>query len=455
MKKILLFSLILTLCIGNAYPLELSQNDRILFIGNSLTHAGSYHSIIRSYLATRYHKNIIVFNKGVSGDVAGGMIERLENDIFVERPTIALVMSGMNDVCREIYCENPTAKQKKIQVSAIESYKQRMGKLVDKLLERSLKVVLLTPTIFEENPLLEIENHIGVNDALRKCAEFVKEMGRKKQLEVVDLHTILNKLNRLEQEKNPAFTIVGKDRVHPGDLGHLVMAYQIIRTLFSQDSIVSDIVINSNQKEIIKASNTKVQNLKCKKKLIEFDVLDNSLPMALSEYDSKAQEMFPVCADFNKELLAVKQLKVGKYHLYIDDQLIGVFSHDQLVKGIRLDRFEQTPQYKQAKQIAGMSKEIKEMENIMRDFKFVDYKLLHQDLEGKSAEERMDICQKKLDEFQNDSVPCNPYFVQTMTTYLTHIKSLTDYRRKIGRLESRINEISQPLTRHYRIIKVK
>lgn len=298
--------------IGHVYSIDLHLNDRIVFVGNSLTHAGSYHAIVRSYLATRFHQNVVVFNKGVSGDVAQGMIERLENDILKDNPTIAFVMSGMNDVCRETYCLNATDKQKEIQRTALIAYKQRMDILVNKLLEHNVRVVLLTPTIFEESSCLSAENHIGVNAALGKCAEFVKEIAAKKHLEVVDLHDVLNELNRIEQMKDPNFTIVGKDRVHPGDLGHLVMAYQIINTVLGKDSIVSDIVVNAKKKEVILASNTSVQNLRCTRKSVVFDVLNQSLPMALSEYDRKAQEMFPVCTNLNKEGLSLIGLEKGE-----------------------------------------------------------------------------------------------------------------------------------------------
>jgi len=81
-----------------------NSNDRICFIGNSITHAGYYHYFLNLYYATRYPEiHYESYNCGISGDVAGGVLTRMQKDILVHRPTVASMMIGMNDVNRELY----------------------------------------------------------------------------------------------------------------------------------------------------------------------------------------------------------------------------------------------------------------------------------------------------------------------------------------------------------------
>ena len=90
----------------------------------------------------------------------------------------------------------------------------------------------------------------------------------------------------------------------------------------------------------------------------------------------------------------------------------------------------------------------------MRDIKFVDYKLFKQDLADKTAKERIDKCKAKLEELKKaDS--CNPYFVQTITTYIKHVGKNGDYRQRICNLESLIHKLSIPTRLCYRLVKVK
>ena len=46
-------------------------NERVAFIGDSITHEGSYHTLIRAFYATRFpERNVYRFNLGISGDIA-------------------------------------------------------------------------------------------------------------------------------------------------------------------------------------------------------------------------------------------------------------------------------------------------------------------------------------------------------------------------------------------------
>src|ERR1700712_4748524 len=74
------------------------QGDRVVFVGNSITDGGHYHSYIWLYYLTHYPgRRITVFNAGIGGDVAQQMYERLDSDVFAHKPTVITLTFGMND----------------------------------------------------------------------------------------------------------------------------------------------------------------------------------------------------------------------------------------------------------------------------------------------------------------------------------------------------------------------
>lgn len=80
------------------------NNDKVCFMGNSITHGGRYHSYIYLYYVTRFPEIRLSFiNCGISGDVATGMYGRLEKDIYANSATVATLSVGMNDVNRGLY----------------------------------------------------------------------------------------------------------------------------------------------------------------------------------------------------------------------------------------------------------------------------------------------------------------------------------------------------------------
>ena len=63
--------------------------DRIIFMGNSITDGGHYHSYIWLYYMTHFpDMRISVLNAGIGGDVCKQMFERLDSEVFAKNPTI-------------------------------------------------------------------------------------------------------------------------------------------------------------------------------------------------------------------------------------------------------------------------------------------------------------------------------------------------------------------------------
>ena len=73
-------------------------NDRIVFLGDSITEQYQYSTDIELYLTTRFpNGNFTFFNAGIGGDTANGGAGRFANHVLAEKPTAVTINFGMND----------------------------------------------------------------------------------------------------------------------------------------------------------------------------------------------------------------------------------------------------------------------------------------------------------------------------------------------------------------------
>lgn len=451
-KKIYISVLLWCLFSLQLFAFQFEKNDKIVFIGNSITHGGSFHNVLRTFLATRYQKDLTIFNKGISGDVAQGVLDRLEEDILSEKPTVAFVMLGMNDVQRWAYVKNPSKGQIKAQENAIVVYKEKAALVIKKLQEHNIRIILLTPTIFDENPLIKRNNNIGVNEALGKCATYIKSLGKKHQLRVVDFYTILNQINKEQQEINPNFTIIGKDRVHPGKTGHFVMGYQLIETLEKENRMVSNISIHVKKKKTLQAINCSITKIEGNSKHLKFSVLANSLPVPLSQFDKNGQQLVPFSDNLNQEFLSFKKLRKGNYKLSIDGVFIGSFNEKSLENGIRLDTITKTPQYQQALKVKQVSDQIRWHQNKIRDLRYVDYMQLKIKVPSLAKEEKIKLAKEKYTEFENSKSQYLGYYKKMLKNYINNLGKETTVKQQIVKLRQELFKLSKPVERLYELV---
>ena len=150
MKKLLLTAALafgLSLAAQQA-PAPLAKGERVMFLGDSITHGGHYVSFLQLFQALRHpDRPVEIINAGISGQSAPGGIRRLDHDVFPQNPDRVFIMFGMNDVGRHNYASNtPDEKTLKNRERALAAYRKNMTELVDKLLAAGKQVVLILPS---------------------------------------------------------------------------------------------------------------------------------------------------------------------------------------------------------------------------------------------------------------------------------------------------------------------
>ncbi|MFZ4581480.1 MAG: SGNH/GDSL hydrolase family protein [Paludibacter sp.] len=396
-----------------------SAGDRVCFVGNSITNNGEFHHNILLYHTTRFpNQELEFFNCGISGDNTQGIINRMESDILIHKPNKVLIMIGMNDINRGLYGTKPTinADTLRLRKEALSRYKTNLDKIITLLLSKKITVILQKPSIYDETAVLSTPTKIGANDALKNCAEIMEEFSVKYKLQTVDYWTPMTKMNQEIQIKDPKATLVGSDRIHPGAIGHIVMAYHFLKAE-KAPAFVSHIVIDKNKKQQTSASkNCEINSIQWESNKITFKVKEAALPFPVISEQKEATELVPFTNELNTELLKVKGLSKGDYKLTIDSVLIGQFTAAQFSEGLNLANYPSTPQYKQAMRVRDILWELRTVVSKYRGLKFIEF---NGDFRKCPDKTNLQVVQNYMDSvFSTGSYKTNPYFKSRLKDYV-------------------------------------
>jgi lysophospholipase L1-like esterase len=351
-------------------------NDVVAYVGDSITHGGTYHSIVTLFYATRFpDRPIRFYNEGIGGDRASGIMSdehyRLNADILGHKPTAASIMLGMNDVNRTDYGAGKTGPEfEQKHAHYLELYHENMQKLIEALQKSGARLILITPSIYDEAPQFANgtapEPTTGSNAALGECARQVREFAKQYHTGLVDFWGEMNAVNAEQRKKDPLFSIVGPNRVHPGPVGHFVMAYAFLKA----QGLAGDVAVvgvSAKKKAADHAENCKIEKVQASKTGVEFDALENALPLVVPDEAKPALPLVPFEDQFNREMLRVDGLKKGKYKLTIDGAAIGEYAADELKKGVNLAENPATPQYKQSAEVTRINTDRNKVAAALRD----------------------------------------------------------------------------------------
>jgi endoglucanase len=450
-KAILLLICFLAGFAASANFRQFEDGDRVCFVGDSITHGGSYHTFIYLFYATRFpDRDIRMYNCGVAGDTAEGTIRRFEWDVEPKHPTIATVMLGMNDVGRDNYgLQEPTPEQINAREDKLASYAENMDTLCSMLRDEDAELVIIGPSIYDQSADIERENLFGVNDALIKCVSYCRDLAGKFDAGFVDFNAPLLLINNKYQKSDASFTIVGQDRVHPGREGHFVMAAVFLEAQNVSEYVSKTMIdVDTGNTDAI---NCELSSLKISDEGVEYQCKEYALPFPAKVAIESPEKFVDFSERFNKEMIVVKGLKAGEYELLIDDVAVGSYSDRELAAGIDIAGNEKTPQYKQAVSVYEANAERAAASYVLRSLAHVEHQML------KSAvvypDDMDDIKPKlalKIKEAEGKS--WYNYYVGQVQRYFENKPHEKEYKDKIEGLIDEMYEINKPV-KHRFVIK--
>ena len=385
MKKFVVLCFCLSLIVDSIYSQAIpvfKEGEKVVFLGNSITDGGHYHSFIWLYYMTRFpNRDLRIMNAGIGGNTALDMYKRLDADVFSKNPTTLVVTFGMNDSGYfEYNGDDGTSFGEKKYRETYENFK-----LMEERLKglSGTKIVMMGSSPYDETAKIEDNTALrGKNDVMQRIVAFQKKSAEENNWKFLDLNAPMIAINRKFQASDPGFTICGLDRIHPENDGHMVMAYLFLREQGLDANAVADFEVNASKKSVARSENCEISNVRGNRGTLSFDYLAYSLPYPLDtvprgwnakKSQADAIKYIPFMEEMNREIIKVTDLEKGDYKMFIDGEEIGVWSSGDLSKGVNLAAETKTPQYQQALSIMHLNEVRWEIERNFRDYAWIQF----------------------------------------------------------------------------------
>lgn len=393
-----------------------ADGERIVCLGDSITHGGGYVGWMQLFQTLRNPGCGSVFmSSGLSGDTAGGSLKRFGRDVAGKKPDRVFVMFGMNDVGHHLYTAENAKKAdiEKQRLERISNYEKNMEKVHGLIVGAGAKPIYITPTPYDEysakpnNPAKTNCTEFG----LSRIAAVVRKLAKSKGCEQAELFDPFLAL----MKKHPG-RFQG-DRVHPGPEGHLLMGAM----LFEQTGAPACF-----GKCEISASR------------LPYRYSPKAFPLPVGDLYRKAEEVYPLTEKLNQEIFAVKGLSAGRWAVSADGKKLGVFSAEELGKGINLAVLP-TPNQLEAQRLEGISKALSgEMSKLCTFYAMFDRaKVRGGDPENRqSAFDALDGWVKELQEKKNAAAT---YYANCVKSFKKTYDELPGIKAKIEKQRQELN----------------
>jgi lysophospholipase L1-like esterase len=313
------------------------KNDRIVFLGDSITEQYQYSSYMELYLTTRFPQwNLTFINAGISGDTAGGGANRFQSHVLDEKPTAVTINFGMNDGGYGAF--NPQSSK---------NFANNTKKMLDLAKKANVRVAVVSPNAVDHRVNPKFKLYL---ETQKQFYAPLKEVAKDAGMTFVDQYaTTRAALERMEKD-DPETKKVRPfgDGFHTSSPGGLLMAHAILTGL-KAPAVVSDVVIHSVGPTTGEVKGCKV-NFTRKGGGIFFNRLDEALPLPIQKDWLSVLPYMNDLKDFNWYGLTVKGLE-GKHTLSIDGKAIGTYTADELAKGINVGNVMTGPIYEQGQKV--------------------------------------------------------------------------------------------------------
>ena len=315
--------------------LFLKPGDRLVICGDSITEQKMYSRIMETYLTVALPEfQISTRQYGWGGERAPGFLARMTNDVLRFNPTIATTCYGMND--QEYRGYEPSIGNK---------YLNSTMAIVEAFKDHNARVVLGSPGCVGSNVPWAKTNSEAMNFNLGQLRNIDVEIAKKEKVRFADVYSPMLETEHAMREKfGTNYNVAGKDGVHPGWAGHVVMAYAFLKALGVDGEIGTLTVdLKANRADASKGHEVvsfKGGALEIKSTRYPFCAAGDS---AKDDNIRSGMGLVPFNKDLNRLMLIVKKGKAPQYKITWGEET-KTYSAEQLGRGVNLaDDFQTNP----------------------------------------------------------------------------------------------------------------
>jgi NAD(P)-dependent dehydrogenase (short-subunit alcohol dehydrogenase family) len=293
-------------------------------------------------------------------------------------------------------------------------------------------------------------NLYGVNDILAFCGETAKAMARSNQFGLVDFNGPFTALNLEVQKTNAEATLVGRDRVHPGDLGHLLLAYLFLKAQ-GQTATVATVEIDARAKRVAREENCAVSGLAFPDGGVAYEYAAAALPFPVTGAYASADALVPWTEGLNAEIVRVTGLDAGNYALSMDDAALGSYSAAQLARGVNVATNQASPAQGQAQAVHKTNWDRGNQERTLRGLGQVEMGMRRANVDPADPAAAIRYCQSNLDRFREQpDLPNAAYYRSVYSNYLLSKPKQAEVSQRAEELLEVLYRINKP--RAHRIV---
>lgn len=209
--------------------LVLRKGDRLAICGDSITEQKMYSRIVETYLtACAPQLEVTVRQYGWSGEKTDGFLRRMDQDCLTFKPTIATLAYGMND-----------SRYRPFDVTNGRWFEDHLSAIVSRFQEHDVRVIVGSPgcagkiagwvrgrsgTLDQHNINLCALRDIAIGVAEQESVPFADIFWPMYQAQVFAPR-------QHHATPDDPYEVAGKDGIHPGWAGHVLMAWSFLRAM--------------------------------------------------------------------------------------------------------------------------------------------------------------------------------------------------------------------------------
>lgn len=216
-----------------ASAFELRDQDRVVFLGGSLTaereaerYEVKFPTMVESFVRARYPTwRIEFFNRAISEDHAVEAAARLAKDVLSIKPTVAVLCFGESEVRRVI--DASPEERADVETAVLSEYADAMRRMTRRLIESGCRVWLISPPAADEHRRGELQEK-GFNRQASAYVKLLREISDKEKAGFIDWYGTSTKTLAEGQARDGGFSL-SLDGVRPSPMGHGLLAATLLQ----------------------------------------------------------------------------------------------------------------------------------------------------------------------------------------------------------------------------------